>query len=77
MDKEQAKFVFCKATQGKTFKDGLLQTNFNELELLQIVRGAYHIFTFKDITAQQQVDNFLGCRIDFSKKGVLPAVLDI
>jgi lysozyme len=77
VDKEQAKFVYCKASQGKNFKDELLQTNFNELERLNILRGAYHFFTFKDITAQQQVDNFLGCGIDFSKKGVLPAVLDI
>jgi lysozyme len=77
VDREQAKFVFCKATQGKTFKDELLQTNFNELERLQILRGAYHFFTFKDITAQEQVNNFLGCKIDFSKKGVLPAVLDV
>jgi lysozyme len=77
VDREQAKFVFCKATQGKNFKDELLQTNFNELERLQILRGAYHFFTFKDVSAQDQVNNFLACHIDFTKKGVLPAVLDI
>jgi lysozyme len=77
VDREQAQFVFCKATQGRAFKDNLLATNFNELTRLNYIRGVYHFFTFKDVTAQQQVDNLLSCNIDFSKKGVLPAVLDV
>jgi len=74
---EQVQFVYCKATQGKTYKDEMFQTNFNELTRLKYKRGAYHFFTFSGVSAKDQIDNFLGCGIDFSSDEVLPAVLDI
>lgn len=72
-----ANFVFCKSSQGRYYKDDVLAPNYAHLEQLGIMRGVYHFLTFKDVTAAQQVQNFLGCNIDFSKKGVLPPVVDV
>ncbi|MBK8549686.1 MAG: peptidoglycan-binding protein [Ignavibacteria bacterium] len=77
VNRNQAKFVICKATQGKTFKDGLFNINMNQLAALNYIRGAYHFFTFKGVTADEQVDNFLGCNIDFQIPGMLPPVVDV
>lgn len=74
---EIIKFVFCKASQGKTFKDNMLHSYFSELKRLNIFRGVYHFMTFKDVSASNQVNNFLNCGVDFSEKGVLPPVLDL
>jgi len=73
----QAAFVFCKATQGKNYKDELMAANMNELKRLNFMRGVYHFLTFKDVTAQDQVNNFTSCGIDFSQPGTLPPVLDV
>ena len=70
-------FVFCKATQGKVYKDPLMTTNMNELKRLNFIRGVYHFFTFKDVTAGEQINNFTSCGIDFSQPGTLPPVLDV
>ena len=72
-----AAFVICKASEGRFYKDDVLAPNFAELERLNIIRGVYHFFRFTDVTAAQQVQNFLGCNIDFSKPGVLPPVVDV
>ena len=77
VNRNQTKFVICKATQGKTFKDDLLNSNLIELRRLNFIRGAYHFFTFKGVTAAEQVNNFMGCNIDFDESGMLPAVVDV
>jgi len=73
----QVSFVFCKATQGRAYKDEMMQANMNELKRLNIIRGIYHFLTFKDVTAREQVNNFISCGIDFSQPGTLPPVLDV
>lgn len=73
----QVSFVFCKATQGKNYQDEMMHTNMNELKRLNFMRGIYHFFTFKDVSAADQADNFLNCGIDFSQPGTLPPVLDV
>lgn len=73
----QVQFVFCKATQGKSFTDDMLHANMNELKRLGFMRGAYHFLTFQGVTAKEQVDNFIGTGIDFSQPGTLPPVLDV
>lgn len=77
VNKKNVEFVFCKASQGKAYKDDMLQTNMSELARLDFNRGAYHFFSFMGVTAQEQVDNFLSCGIDFKVKGVLPPVIDV
>lgn len=77
VNKSQTKFVICKATQGKTFKDDLLNSNLNELKRLNFIRGAYHFFTFKGVTAAEQFTNFMGCGINFEEPGMLPPVVDV
>lgn len=73
----EVSFVYCKASQGNTFKDPTLMSHFNKLSAEGIIRGAYHFLTFQNTTAEQQISNFLSCGVDFSAPGVLPPVLDI
>lgn len=70
-------FVYCKASQGKSFKDPSLSANFAQAAQVNILPGAYHFLTFQNSNANEQVDNFLTCGIDFSKPGILPPVLDV
>lgn len=73
----EVRFVYCKASQGKGFKDDMLIKNFASAEKAGILPGAYHFLTFQHATATEQVKNFLDCGIDFSKAGLLPPVLDV
>jgi lysozyme len=77
INKNIIKFAYCKASQGKSFKDEMLLPYMNELQRLGIYRGAYHFMTFKGVSAEEQVSNFLNCGLDFTKKGMLPPVLDV
>jgi len=70
------KFVYCKASQGATFKDNNFNEYWQHLKSTPLKRGAYHSLTATE-SAQQQADNFLSLGIDFSKPGVLPPVLDV
>jgi lysozyme len=70
------KFVYCKATQGATFKDPMFNQYWQHLKSTSLFRGAYHFLSVEG-TAQQQADNFLSRGIDFSKPNVLPPMLDI
>jgi lysozyme len=72
----EVKFVFCKATQGATYKDPEFNNYWQHLKTTDLKRGAYHFLTATD-SAQKQADNFLSLGIDFSKPGVLPPVLDV
>lgn len=74
---DQIKFVYCKATQGKSFKDQLFPAYFNELKRLRVMRGGYHFFTFMGVTAKEQADNFLSTTIDWKDEMILPPVLDV
>src|SRR5882757_7244559 len=38
----EVSFVYCKASQGSTFKDPMLSKNFTNLKNVGIIRGAYH-----------------------------------
>lgn len=69
-------FVFCKATQGGTYKDPEFNQYWQDLKKTQIQRGAYHFLDVRS-TAKEQADNFLSLGIDFSKPNVLPPVLDV
>ncbi|TKC10502.1 hypothetical protein FA048_09975 [Pedobacter polaris] len=73
----EVNFVYCKASQGGGFKDNMFQFNSSKLSGLGILHGAYHFLNFQGATAQQQIDNFLNCGVDFSKPGLLPPVLDV
>lgn len=75
--KSEAAFVYHKATQGATYKDPMLSANMASLEQLGFLYGGYHFFVFSGDSVPDQVQNFLSCGIDFSKKGVLPPVLDV
>lgn len=70
------RFVFCKATQGATYKDPEFNGYWQHLKGTDLKRGAYHFLTATD-SAQKQADNFLSRGIDFSKPNVLPPVLDV
>jgi lysozyme len=73
---EDFKFVYCKATQGATYRDPEFNNYWQHLKGTDLKRGAYHFLTATD-SAQSQADNFLSFGIDFSKPGVLPPVLDV
>lgn len=70
-------FVFCKASQGSTYKDDKFSAYQAALKQYGIMRGAYHFFTFKSGSAITQAENFLSSDIDFSLPGVLPPVVDV
>jgi len=68
--------MYCKATQGDTYKDIHFNDYWQHLKGTAMFRGAYHFLTAID-SAQSQAENFLSLGIDFSKPGVLPPMLDI
>jgi lysozyme len=69
-------FVYCKSSQGATYKDPMFTSNVNSAKGKGLIVGAYHFLTFAD-SAQAQVANFLGCGFDFSAPGSLPPALDV
>lgn len=70
------KFVFCKASEGAVYKDPYFNEYWQHLKATDLKRGAYHFFK-PNVSAEEQVDNFLSLGMDFSKPCVLPPVLDI
>lgn len=72
----EVKFIYCKASQGTTFKDPSFNGYWQHLKTTDFFRGAYHFLNVEG-TAQQQANNFLSLGIDFSKPNVLPPMLDI
>ncbi|RKR83713.1 lysozyme [Mucilaginibacter gracilis] len=73
----EVSFVYCKASQGNSFKDPMFQQNFHRLAVANIIRGGYHFLNFQNSPADVQVENFLACGIDYSVMNVLPPVLDV
>jgi len=69
-------FVYCKYSQGNTFKDPKFAANIAALNNKGIIRGAYHFLTFQTST-QSQIDNFMASGVDFSRPGMLPPALDL
>jgi GH25 family lysozyme M1 (1,4-beta-N-acetylmuramidase) len=67
-------FCYCKAAEGKTFKDPMFDQNWVGMKRAEIVRGAYLIL--KDTSHPiYQADNF--CRSLHLDSGDLPPALDI
>lgn len=69
-------FVYCKCSQGATYKDPMFTSNVNSAKGKGLIVGAYHFLTFAD-SAQAQANNFLGGGFDFSAPGSLPPALDV
>jgi len=69
-------FVYCKCSQGATYKDPMFTGNVNSAKGKGLIVGAYHFITFAD-SAQVQADNFLAGGFDFSAPGSLPPALDV
>lgn len=67
-------FVFVKATEGVTVRDPMFQNHFEQLKNHQIIRGAYHFFSYKS-TGKDQAKNFTNTVKLY--KGDLPPVLDV
>ena len=67
-------FAFVKATEGITFSDPLFCHNWEEMQRVQLRRGAYHFFR-PAIPARQQAQNFMDW-VELSY-GDLPPVLDV
>jgi lysozyme len=77
VSKDQVGFVFCKASQGSTFKDPNFKNNIAALKAAGFTFGGYHFFTFQGASPEDQVNNFLDGTIDYSQPGTLPPVLDV
>jgi lysozyme len=69
-------FVYCKCSQGATYKDPMFTNNINSAKGKGLITGAYHFLTFQD-SGQAQADNFLGSGFDFSTQDSLPPALDV
>lgn len=69
-------FVYCKCSQGATYRDPMFTANINAAKGNGLITGAYHFLTFQD-SAQAQADNFLAGGFDFSAPGSLPPALDV
>lgn len=69
------KFVFVKATEGKTFVDPMFATNWRQLKEKGVPRGAYHFYR-TDVSLQSQIDNFCNT-VGSLQAGDLPPVLDV
>lgn len=72
-DSVSLKFVFIKATEGKTLKDPKFNHNWRESKKYGLTRGAYH-FYIASRDPIKQAENF--CRIVQLQKGDLPPVCD-
>jgi lysozyme len=68
-------FVICKATQGTTLVDVDFNYNWQRLQQLKLVRGAYHFFMEKDDPVQQ-ARHFLKTVGALSGKDI-PLIIDI
>lgn len=72
---EDVDFVFMKATEGVSYKDGMFSTRWKNAGKTTIRRGAYHFFRpGKDVAAQ--VSNFID-HVGPLSENDLPPVLDI
>lgn len=67
-------FVLVKATEGAFYKDSLFQHNWENLNQLPLVKGAYHFFR-PEVAVAQQIQNFIAT-VDL-KSGDLAPILDI
>jgi GH25 family lysozyme M1 (1,4-beta-N-acetylmuramidase) len=70
-------FAFMKATEGTTYPDPTLKTNWAGAQAVGIYRGAYHFARPSTGTAAAQARYFVSKVGSFSGAGVLPPVLDL
>ena len=68
-------FVICKATQGTTLVDVDFMYNWQRLQQLKLVRGAYHFFMGKDDPVKQ-AQHFLKTVGNLSRNDI-PLIIDI
>lgn len=68
------KFVFIKATEGRTYRDKYFLTNWNEASQAGLYKGAYHYFKITS-SGKEQAENFMGL-VPY-ETGCLPPVVDI
>ncbi|WP_205511919.1 GH25 family lysozyme [Longitalea arenae] len=68
-------FVICKATQGTTLIDAEFKYNWQRLQELKLVRGAYHFFVANDDPVQQ-AQHFLQT-VGALAKNDIPLIIDI
>src|SRR4051812_45438591 len=67
-------FAYIKATEGADFKDSKFSENWNNSNAAQIVRGAYHFFTF-GTSGESQAANFIAAVS--SDANMLPPAIDL
>ncbi|MBO0782837.1 MAG: glycoside hydrolase family 25, partial [Ktedonobacteraceae bacterium] len=70
----QYKFVFIKATEGRTYQDAYFQANWQGTKEQGLLRGAYHFYTTY-LTGAEQADNYIS--MVPKEAGMLPPVLDL
>ena len=71
---ETVKFVYVKATEGASLRDGYYKTNLAAAHKAGLLVGSYHVYSSKT-TAYQQMDNFK--KVVKKKEQDLIPVLDI
>jgi lysozyme len=69
-----AKFVYIKATEGKTYQDPFFKKNWNGAAKNGIPEGAYHFFTMTS-SGTDQANNFIS--MVPKAKGKLPPAVDV
>lgn len=71
--REQVHFAFVKATEGQTYRDSIYCHNWDEMQRVGIMRGAYHFYV-PSVHPLEQANNYIGT-VDLAG-GDLPPVLD-
>src|ERR1700748_3943744 len=70
------KLIILKAGQGASFKDPMMAINLANARKLGLWVGFYFFWDSR-YTAQQNIDNFMGCDIDWYAPKTLPPIFDI
>ncbi|MBB5606460.1 MULTISPECIES: glycoside hydrolase family 25 protein [unclassified Janthinobacterium] len=73
-DKNKPKFVYMKATEGRSIVDAKYQDNRKRAKEHGLLCGAYHFFV-PEVPVQEQVEHF--CKVVGSVEGELPPMLDV
>ena len=74
VSRESPHFVFVKATEGVSHDDTLFYKNWQKLKDYNIIRGAYHFFSYRSKGAAQAKHFISEVQLE---KGDLPPVLDL
>jgi lysozyme len=74
IENSEFQFVFIKATEGKDHRDSYFTRNWESAKDVNIIRGAYHFFTFRS-SGTEQARNFID--VVPNEEGCLPPTIDI